>query len=445
MPFGLRPLRVANPYFMFNHPRTTSELVLPTSKRPRCHRFLVAALLGISLLGWQWTARGQEPTVVGPTVELPTKSGGAYGSEPVATAVRTSPKVELYTEFMVGYDDNFRTRSDAAGSWFTNGRATLTYRPGFRDMDFDLVTGASVNEYFQNRTDLNIFLGLTLDRKLTPRLTLDANVYAAYRSEPDFGANIGPNQVRGNYFTTSDRLSGTYQVTRRFATVTSYQLKLIRYEDSFTAAFSDRGEHTFGEQFRFDISRSTVLTGDYRFLVVDYVTAPRNSLTHFVLAGIEHQFNADLHGQLRGGVSLRSFEQDGDSANPDVEWSLDYNYSRDSSLSWTGSYSVEESTNALTAERTTVRTQLQLNQHFTNRISGSLSFAYHHDDNTQPTTSLLTVQNFTEDSFRVAVSLKYQVNRWVDVNAQYEHSEVSSQALQSYSRNRYSIGVGLRF
>jgi hypothetical protein len=276
------------------------------SKLPRRHRFLVAALLGVLLLGWQGTARGQEPTVEGPTVELPTQSDGAYGSEPVSTAVRTSPKVELYTEFSVGYDDNFQTRSNSLnsrGSAFTNGRATLTYRPGFRDMGFDLVAGASVNEYFENRTDLNFFLGLTLNRKVTPRLTLDGNVYAAYRSEPDFGANIGPDQVRGNYFTTNDRFSGTYQVTRRFAAVTSYQLTLIRYEDSFTAAFSDRGDHTFGEQFRFDISRSTVLTGDYRFLVVDYVTAPRNSLTHFVLAGIEHQFNADLHGQLRGGVS----------------------------------------------------------------------------------------------------------------------------------------------
>ena len=434
---------------MFNHPRTASELVLRTSKRRCCHRSLATALLGVSLLGWQWIARGQEPTLEaptqeGPTVELPTQAEGAYGSEPVSTAAR-APKVQLYTQFMVGYDDNFQTRSNTRGSGFTNGQATLTYRPGFRDMEFDLVTGASLSEYFQNRTDLNVFFDLALNRKVSPRLTLDASVYAAYRSEPDFGANVGPNQVRGNYFVTNDRISATYAVTRRFSTVTSYQVNIIRYENSATAAFNDRQAHTFGEQLRYELSHSTVLTGDYRFLVVDYVTAPRNSLTHFLLGGIEHQFNPELRGQLRGGVSVRSFEQDGDTTNPDFEWSLDYNYSRDSSLSWSGSYSVEESTNSFAMERTTLRTQLQLNHHFTDRISGSLSFAYHHDDNTQPTTSLVTAQDFNEDSFRVALSLRYQVNRWFDVNAQYEHSEVNSQALRGYSRNRYSIGVGLRF
>jgi len=438
---------------MSNHSRTF-KLVLPTSKLLFCWRFVAAAAVGFFVLGLQCTARGQEPTVETATgeesaVELPTQSDSTYDSAPVSTATRM-PKVELYTEFGIGYDDNFQTRSDTQGSGtqgsgFANARTTLTYRPQFRDMDFDLLAGASLNEYFQNRSDLNLFLGLTLDRKVTPRLTLDANVYAAYRSEPDFGANIGPNQVRGNYFTTSDRFSGSYQVTRRFAAVTSYQLKLIRYEDTFTAAFSDREEHTFGEQFRYDLSHSTVLTGDYRFLLVNYVTAPRNSTTSFMLAGVEHQFNADLHGQLRAGVSFRSFDQDGDSTNPDFEWSLDYNYSRDSSVSWTGSYSVEESTNSVAGARTTLRTQLALNHHFTQRISGSLSFAYHHDDNTQPMTALVTAQDFTEDSFRAALSLKYQVNHWFDVNAQYEHSEVNSEALRSYSRNRYSIGVGFRF
>ncbi len=152
----------------------------------------------------------------------------------------------------------------------------------------------------------------------SPRLTLGVTVNAVYTSEPSFAANVGPTQRAGNYFATADGLSAAYQWSPRFSTVSTYSFRLVRYQNSSTAAFSDRQENTLGEEFRFDLWRDTVLVADYRFLVVNYVTNPLDSTTNFALAGVEHVFNRRLQGQFRGGVSFRSFDQGGSEVDPGV-------------------------------------------------------------------------------------------------------------------------------
>jgi hypothetical protein len=106
-------------------------------------------------------------------------------------------------------------------------------------------------------------LDLSLSYAASPRLTLGASINAVYTSEPNFASNVGPTQRAGNYFATADGLSAAYQWSRRFSTVSTYSFRLVRYQDSSTAAFSDRQENTLGEEFRFDLLRDTVLVADY--------------------------------------------------------------------------------------------------------------------------------------------------------------------------------------
>src|SRR5262249_13763011 len=156
-----------------------------------------------------------------------------------------------------------------------------------------------------------------------------------YRAEPDFSTDVGPSQRMGNYFRSTDQIAATYQWVDRVATVSSYSFRIIRYEDSFTASFSDREEHTFGQEFRFELNSQTTLLGDYRFMLVNYDSFPRDSDTHFLLAGVDETFNPRLKAELRAGASFRSFEQEGeDSIDPTVEGSLDYDLARYSTLSW---------------------------------------------------------------------------------------------------------------
>ena len=229
------------------------------------------------------------------------------------------------------------------------------------------------------------------------------------------------------------------------STVTSYSLRLLRYEDS-SASFLDREEHTFSEEFRADLGRKTVLVGDYRFLLVNYDTFPRDSTTHFLLAGVEQTFTPNLTAQARAGASFRSFEQGEDSVDPTFEGSVDYALARYSTLSWNIRYAVEEPSVQQALSRTTFRTGLQLRYGFTAKFSSTLGMFYHHDENAGGTTTATVGPAFSTDAYDLSLSARYQLRRHWDLDASFQHTQVSSGGPdQSYTRNRYSIGVNFTF
>ena len=64
--------------------------------------------------------------------------------------------------------------------------------------------------------------------------------------------------------------------------------------------------------------------GEYRFEIIDYDTAPSNSMTHFVLAGLDHSFDPHFNISLRGGAQFREFENFDEQTSPYGEATLNY-------------------------------------------------------------------------------------------------------------------------
>lgn len=358
-----------------------------------------------------------------------------------------------------GYDSNSRTTANGSGSFFTDEELTLAYDRARGPMDLHLLSSVGVVERFGLKTDINASLDLSLSYKASRRLTLTENINATYRAEPDFASDVGPTGRAGNYFTIKDGLSASYQWSRRFSTVSSYSFRLIRYEDSFIATSTDREEHMLGEEFRFALLPRTVLVADYRFLLVDYDSFPRDSITHFALAGVEQSFSARLHAELRAGASFRSIEQAAYQVNPDFEGALDYALGQGSSISLTTRYSVEEPAGLQSSlSRTTFRTGLQLHYAFTSKISSSIGVNYHHDENESGIavggTTGTPTPAFSTDAIEFLLSLRYQISRHIDFDVGFQHTEVNSSGqaqqnllgqAQQYSRNRYSVGLNFSF
>lgn len=354
-----------------------------------------------------------------------------------------------------GYDDNVSTsKTDKQASWFTNAGATLTYDFGSPRTQLSLNTTWGFTYYFDQPTngqsnnglEPNLNLALSLTHKATPRLTLSAKAYATYQTEPDFSLSLGVNRRSGNFFYTQDKLSATYLWTPRFSTATSYTFSTIQYDDSAVGAFEDRVENTIGNEFRFLIWPTTTLVGEYRFQLVTYDTIARDSMTNFILGGIDHKFNPRLSASFRGGGEFRSYQDAGTNGSPYFESSLTYALGRDTSVSWTNRYGIEESDTLLSPSRKTFRTGLQLNRNFTPRITGLFAAYYQNDDYDGLNTPLAVSAPFTEESFDVAISLRYGVTRYLGIEAGYNHTEVWSDVpLREYSRNRVWGGLSLSF
>ena len=358
-----------------------------------------------------------------------------------------------------GYDDNVNTsKIDRQESWFTNGAVAITYDFGSPRTQLSLQTGGGVTYYWDDirnvginnndNFDFNVYVSLSMVHKVNPRLTLMSTDYLTYQTEPDFTLAVGLNRRSGNFFYTQDKSTVAYLWTPRFSTATSYTGGIIWYDDDGIGFFEDRFESTFGNEFRFLVWPTTTLVAEYRFQIVTYdQDLNRDSTTHFALAGIDHNFNSRLSASVRGGAEFRDYEAGTeDRSSPYFEGTLNYAVGRNTSVSWTNRYAIEEPDVLLNPSRTTFRTGLRAKHDFTPRISANAGIYYEHDDYDSVNTLTVISPSFTEEAFDGAVSLRFAVTRYLGIEAGYNHTEVTSDIfLREYSRNRYWGGLNVIF
>jgi hypothetical protein len=380
-------------------------------------------------------------------------SQGTVGSTFEQAGVGWLPAIpiQINAGLDAGYDDNLALSSSPQGSVFARENVVLTYaHPGERTQFFVVGVGR-FSQYFdvsgQNETAGNVTLSLT--HNFSSRLSFYASVYGTYQNEPNFTSNVGPENVRSPFFDTVDIFALTYHWLLRFSTVTSYRFERVQYFSSSNGNSQDgvqntsaqnRVQNTFGQAFQFNLTSRTVLVGEYRFEAIDYDTAPLNSMTNFLLAGVNHNLTEHLMVHVRGGESFRSLENEGNTASPYFEGTLGYVRSNHS-LNWTASYGFESPTAAGATTTKTWRTGLNLTYDLTSRLSSATGVYYHHDEN-QGGTGSTGAQDFVD----LSVGLRYYINKRFALHANYEHNWASSLgSTPGYSRNRYFAGLTYTF
>jgi hypothetical protein len=366
--------------------------------------------------------------------------------------------LEITTGVDFGYDDNVigsnaATGSSGQSSLFAKENLVLTYdRPG-EQTKVSLLAVGRFTQYFDVSTDdKDVNLTASLTHNFTTRLSFYASVYGAYQTEPNFQSNIGPTNVRAPHFDTTDIFSLTYHWLPRLSSVTSYTFERVKYESSSlstsaVAGAQDRFQNTLSESLQFSLTRRTSLTGEYRFEVIDYDTAPNDATIHFALAGVDHHLTEHLSINLLGGPSFRFFKNDGSTINPYAQLKVSYQGSNHS-LNWTSSYGVEQPSQTLAAGSTTLRTGLNLAYDLTSRINLRVGMYYNHEENQAGTTGpVVTTSTGSQDSLQFTLGLKYTINKHFALHADYEFTNqtssggTSSGGTSGYSRNRYFAGV----
>ncbi len=220
----------------------------------------------------------------------------------------------------------------------------------------------------------------------------------------------------------------------------------LSYDDDTIGSFSNRWENTFGNEFRFLLAPTTTLVAEYRFELVTYQTAALNSQTHFALAGFDHNFDPRLSVSLRGGAEFRDYQSAGDTTGPYFEGTVNYSVAKQTTVSWTNRYGIEEPDALLSQGRNTFRTGLSAKHDFTPKISATLGLYYQHDDYQSFTQSGFTIPGFTEQDADLAFSVRYSLTRYFALEAGYNYTNVWSDIpIREYTRNRYWGGFSVTF
>ena len=389
--------------------------------------------------------------LLAPVSKVLTQEALSSASEAAGLGWLPAVPVQITAGVDMGYDDNVTLSSSGQGSVFARENVVLTYARPSERTQVSLIGVGRFSQYFDvsglNETAGNVTLSLT--HNFSSRLSFYASVYGTYQNQPNFQSNVGPQNVVSPFFDTVDIFSLTYHWSSRLSLVTSYTFERVQYFSSSTGnsqngvqdtLAQNRIQNTFSEEFQFSLARRTVLVGEYRFEVIDYDTAPLNSTTNFLLAGVNHNLTEHLMVHVRGGESFRSLENEGNMASPYFEGTLSYQRSNHS-LNWTASYGYESPTATGATTTKTWRTGVNLTYDLTSRLSSTTGVYYHLDENQGGTGS-----TGTQDSLQLTLGLRYTINRRLALHIDYQRDSTSSLgSMPGYSRNRYSAGLSYTY
>ena len=173
-----------------------------------------------------------------------------------------------------GYDDHVlgsssTTSSSGQASLFAKENVTLSYIRGGERTQIHLIGVGRFTQFFDAGTDdKDGNITLSLAHNFTKRVSLYVSAYNSYQTEPDFGFNVGSENVRADHFFSNDMVSLTYHWLPRLAFVTSYAFQRVKYFDApSTVTFQDRMQQTISENVEFNLTTRTKLIGQYRFEV----------------------------------------------------------------------------------------------------------------------------------------------------------------------------------
>ena len=384
-------------------------------------------------------------------IPAPSSGGSSDGKSSVGTGLFSKLPIDFTFAVREGYDDNlFTTKNDTDSSFYTNWAAGAYYTFGTPRLQLQTSLSGGVTYYYTrpgDKVDFNGQYTLNAVYLATPRLTLTVNSTTAYLSQPDTAIVGGTNRQDGDYMYSNTVLSGAYQWSEKFSTVTSYNFNVIYYMDSNLNQNQGRVDQTIGQSARWLVQPKTTAVAEYRANPVTYFDADLNVFNNFFLVGFDQVFNPRFTWSARGGLQV-GFDQnpdDGDSVyvGPYGESTLTYQFGRSSSISWMMRYGTEASGLDNVTQRQTFRTGLSLAHAFTRRISMTLGVNYqanYYDQNN-------VITSYYENVFDVAVGASYQINRHWSLSAGYQFTaDVAPDAeYREYTRNVVYVGANLAF
>ncbi|MBA3571046.1 MAG: hypothetical protein H0W34_03510 [Pyrinomonadaceae bacterium] len=420
-------------------------------------RFLRARAFVLALVMLQWgilTTAAQE----GPQVEVYSAGGATEdsGGDIDAAPVWRVP-LDIKVSVTGGYDDNARTRSsENGGSFFTTAGLNLKYNFGTPRTRASLTSNAGFTYYTAaDRFDPNLAANLSVQHAVSERLSLSGNFDARYKIEPDFEIEGSSNRRSGNYFFNRDELSASYRWLPRVSTVTSYSFDTLQYEQTTAGEVRDRYQHRFNQSLRYLLLPTISLNGSYSLSLVNYEVDDRDSITHSILAGVSSSIGPHLTASASAGAQFHSSDRRAiagseSAVSPSFQANLTYTLGPETTLMWDARYGIE-ATSASSRGSGTFRTGLRLTYPLTARIGSSVAAYYRRYGSGATDVDLLDDAGRSE-VFDLSINGHYKISPSWRATASWHYTTVDSDRRfgfdgdsNSYSRNRYSLGLTVTF
>ena len=291
--------------------------------------------------------------------------------------------------------------------------------------------------------------GFDFNHSISPRLRFSSRSFIAYEMEPQFALGISNDRTTDPYSLFSTDNSVGYRWTPRVGSYTGI---------GFTS-LSDRKSWNFYHQMRYQYTRRSVLTSQYRYTA--WSGDASGSSNHFLTGGMEHRLSQNAIFLSSAGIQLRSLDNDQsqDSVSPFLEGSMRSQVNSAVGLRAFVRYSMEDFNTIQNvdgvayeySELQVFRVGLTGDYRITPRLTGAGGFDFVHTmfdaGNKRGTaTGADTNSGLTEDLMNGYIGLRYQINDALTLDCSINYTEsISETDNNDYNRLRLSTGLNYTF
>lgn len=348
-----------------------------------------------------------------------------------------------------GYDSNTnQSPNNAHDSGYIQGGASLDYKGGDRRTAYNITASYSGFYYLDPPPSTDDYLqsarvGLNVRHKVNPRLAITDSLYVAYEFEPNYAVGSGTTRRTEPYLYGYNDLSVSYAWSRKFSTVTGYTINGIDYQE---AAYSGESflSHIFHQEFRYAVTQLTTAALDYRFSTASYDNGFGDYHSHYILAGLDHNFSRRLVGTFRVGAEFRERDNGGSETSPYAEGNLSYRADKETTVSLYGRYGFEDSSIGTFQSRKSIRIGVTAQHRLTDRLNTTAGLHYIHDSFDDSAAN--ADSNYDEDVFSASAGLDYLLFKNISLTTRYSFTTVNSgNDLRDYDRHNVSVGLRATF
>ncbi len=428
---------------------------------------------------------------------------GAAALESALADDVTSPKYWNVGATLRGfYDDNYNITGNGKGSFGLELLPTVSFHEPLQQTDMGLRYTYGLY-YYEDRDSIGVNpfdqthqLDLWLDHAFTERWHGRVEDTFAAGQEPELlnpnpvAAQATPYRVNGDNISNHGTVSLKTDWTRQFSTSLTYDNSFYDYDNSGAtvrnpsgtpvllmpngsagpsfAGTLDRDEENISLDLQWHLQPETTAYVGYQFAWVNYTgnepvavtpivtpafngiyhSSDRDSDSHYIYAGLEHEFTPNLSANVRAGGTYT--DAYADPLNPQSSWtpyadiSLTYTYIPGSYLQFGFTHDIS-STDQIAPDNSGHITQyaedsvvyLDVNHRITSKLVASVIGRVQYSTYQGG----LAASN-DETDYGVGVNLTYQINQHFSVDAGYNYDNVETQiAGYAYTRNRVYLGL----
>lgn len=428
-----------------------------------------------------------------------------YGYDPEMTRAQTGRPFTVAATVRGFYDDNPVMTPDKLPVGLTPGGRPLFIEPN-PSFGFEVSPSIHVNlpleqtfiragyvyslRYYEDREPDNIDqsheFNALLRHAFSPRHDISVADSFVYSVEPTvvdkFGIVTAPTRTRTDSDVLRNRGSIDYnlQMTELLGLGLGYVNTWYDYEQDgpgSRSALLDRIEQLIRADLRYQVNPSMVALVGYQFGMNNYngdepiynfpnfAFAPgskyydpssdiRDSYTHYIYVGVDHDFSHKLRGSVRGGVQISDYHEVGNTdASPYADASLSYLYLPGSSLT-AGVRHTRNATDVAspnskgtpTLDQETTVGYVQVQHQITHNLTGSLLGQIQHS-----TFNDGGADNSDENLYLIGLNLEYRINHHWALEGGYNYDMLDSDLqatfngkrydARSFDRNRVYVGV----